>query len=128
MAKKGKINRGTLNYIVDIAIGIGFLTAMLSGIVFLFYPSGGGFQGGRNTYFAATILGMDRWFLKDLHTWSSILMGLGVLGHIVLHWNWFVCMTKNIFARRRQIQHAAAKVGTGNDEGHTAAEVCRREC
>jgi len=96
---KKKIKRGTLNYIVDIVIGAGFIVSMASGIVFLFLPSGGGFQGGRNIYFQAEILGMSRWFLKDLHTYSSILMGVGVLGHLVLHWNWIVCMTRNIFLR-----------------------------
>ena len=98
---KKRISRGTLNYIVDIAIGAGFLVSMFSGIIFLFLPSGGGFQGGRNIYFQDSIMGMSRWFLKDLHTCSSILMGIGVLGHLILHWNWIVCMTRNIFSRRR---------------------------
>ena len=94
---KKKINRGKLNYAVDIAIGIGFILSMASGIILLFLPSGGGFQGGRNIVFQTEILGMSRWFLKDLHTYSSILMGIGVLGHLLLHWNWIVCMTRNIF-------------------------------
>jgi hypothetical protein len=32
-------------------------------------------------------LGRDRWFLKNLHTWSSIMMDIGVFGHLALHWN-----------------------------------------
>ncbi|MDY7027389.1 MAG: DUF4405 domain-containing protein [Spirochaetota bacterium] len=109
--RKKKINRGTLNYIVDIVIGAGFIVSMASGIIFLFLPQGGGFQGGRNIYFQAEVLGMSRWFLKDLHTYSSILMGIGVLGHLILHWNWIVCMTRNLFHRgKKQSSREACEV------------------
>ena len=115
---------------------------MASGIVFLFVPSAGGFQGGRNPYFVSTILGMDRWFLKDLHTWSSIVMAVGVFGHLVLHWNWFVCMTRNFIKGRKSdpISTKAVKVpatsaaavstapAASTAAAVSAAETCREEC
>lgn len=101
-ARKKKINRGKLNYAIDAGLLITFILSMASGIFLLFLPSGGGFQGGRNIAFQTEILGMGRWFLKDLHTYSSILMGIGVLVHLLLHWNWIVCMTRNIFLPREK--------------------------
>jgi len=116
------MKRGTINYIVDLLIGLGFLVSMASGIVFLFIPSAGGFQGGRNPAFVSTLLGMDRWFLKDLHTWSSIAMSVGVLGHLILHWKWIVCMTRNLFKGRR-----TAGINTGVVK-IASTETCRKEC
>ncbi len=119
--KRKKIKRGTINYIADILIGAGFIVSMVSGIVFLFVPSSGGFQGGRNPYFMYTILGMDRWFIKDLHTWSSILLAVGVFGHLILHWNWFVCMTRNFIKKKKpgSINTGVVKV--------PSTETCREE-
>ena len=102
MNTKKRVNRGTINYLVDIIIGLGFIVSMFSGLALLFVPSGGGFQGGRNPQAQVEILGMSRWFLKDLHTYSSILMGLGVLVHLVLHWSWMVCVTRNLFYGKKR--------------------------
>ena len=94
---KQKLKRGHVNYIIDIIIGAAFLLSILSGIFLLLLPSGEGFRGGRNQGFTSTVLGMDRWLIKDIHNVSSIAMALGVLGHFILHWNWIVCMTRNLF-------------------------------
>ena len=98
-----KLKKSEVNYIVDLIIGIAFLLSVLSGIILLFFPSGDGFRGGRNSGFAVSVLGMDRWFVKDLHSVSSILMTLGVLGHFILHWNWLVCMTKKVLKRKNTV-------------------------
>ena len=34
-----------------------------------------------------------------LHDWSGLIMGLLVLFHLVLNWNWMVMVTKKIFKR-----------------------------
>ncbi len=101
---KQGISRGKVNYIVDVAIGLGFLLSAFSGIVLLFIGSGDGYRGGRNIHAAVTVLGMDRWFIKDMHTISSIIMAAGVLGHLILHWKWMTCMTKNIFKRKQSLE------------------------
>jgi len=88
-------NKARLNYWVDIVIAVGFLLSAVSGIILYAVPSGG-YQGGRNPYYGREILflGHDAW--KDLHTWASFVMVAGVLAHLVLHWNWIVCMTRNM--------------------------------
>lgn len=97
------MKRGTLNYMVDIIIGAAFLLSIFSGILLLFIPSGAGFKGGRSYESAVSILGMNRWVLKDIHNISSIIMAAGVLGHLILHWNWMVCMTRKLFKRKEDV-------------------------
>ena len=100
-----KKNTVKINYVVDLVIGIGFLLAAVSGIVLLFAGSGGagagGYQGGRNARYTSEALLLSRHAWNDLHTWSSIIMIAGVLGHLILHWNWIVCMTRNLFAKKK---------------------------
>jgi cytochrome b subunit of formate dehydrogenase len=97
-----KKNKAKINYVVDIVIGAGFLLAAASGLVLFFAGSSGGYQGGRNPHYARAVLGMSRDVWKSLHDYSSIVMIVGVLGHFILHWNWLVCMTRNLFRRERR--------------------------
>jgi len=93
-------NKAKLNYLVDIVIGAGFLLSAISGIALLFTGSGG-YQGGRNPHYAQSVLFLTKAAWSDFHTWSSILMVLGVAGHFILHWNWMVKMTKSIFKKSK---------------------------
>lgn len=90
------MNRTKVNYIIDIVIGLSFLVAAVSGFVLLFAGSGG-YQGGRNSHYLQNILFISRFTWKDIHTWSTIIMTAGVAAHLVTHWKWMVCMTRNIF-------------------------------
>lgn len=94
--KKKKPNKARINYYVDILIGISFIVVALSGVI-LFFTGSGGYQGGRNPRYAQEVLGVSRLLWQDLHDWSGIAMMGGVLLHLVLHWKWIVCMTRNIF-------------------------------
>jgi len=38
--------------------------------------------------------------LSTIHDWSGIVMVLLVLVHLILHWDWIVCETKNIFSKK----------------------------
>ncbi len=94
-------NEAKINYWVDIIIGIAFVMAAVSGLVLFFAGHSGGYQGGRNPQYLKPILFFDRSTWKELHNWGGILMVLGVLGHLVLHWNWMVCMTRNLFRKSK---------------------------
>ncbi len=102
-----KISKAKLNYFVDLIIGVGFLPAAVTGIVFLFVGSGG-YQGGRNPRYMTQILSLSREVWKDVHTWSSLVMVGGVALHFVLHWNWLVCMTRRSFKRKAAAKTDAA--------------------
>lgn len=87
--------KATLNYWIDVAIGISFILSALSGLVLFFAPSG--YQGGRNPYYLQTVLLLSTHTWDTLHTWGSIVMIAGVGAHLVLHWEWMVCMTRRLF-------------------------------
>ena len=88
-------NKARINYVVDAVIGLAFILSALSGMVFLFAGSEG-YQGGRNPGFQTDVLSISRWTWRDLHTWTSLVMMAGILGHLLLHWNWIICMTKRL--------------------------------
>lgn len=94
MSTKGKIN-----YWIDVVIGLAFVFSALSGLVLLIAPSG--YQGGRNPYYDQTVLLLSTHAWDTLHTWSSIAMISGVGAHLVLHWDWMVCMTRKLFTAGR---------------------------
>ena len=93
-------SKGFINYLVDVVIGIAFLFSAITGAAFMFMGSGG-YQGGRNPHFSVELLNVSRDTWSTLHTWSSLLMIAGVFVHLVLHWNWIKCMTRNIFSAKR---------------------------
>ena len=50
-----------------------------------------------------TALGLSFRVWNDLHTWAGFALIAGVAAHLVLHWNWIVCMTKRmVFPERRE--------------------------
>ncbi|MCK4315836.1 MAG: DUF4405 domain-containing protein [Anaerolineae bacterium] len=89
------MNKAKLNYLLDAVIGLAFLSSGVTGVAFLLMGSGG-YQGGRNPGFATALLGLSRETWSDLHTWASLVMIAGIAVHIVFHWKWIVCMTRNM--------------------------------
>ena len=92
--------KGRTQYWVDLVIALGFVLSAVSGIVLYLAPSGG-FQGGRNPAYDRAVLFIARDVWKSVHTWSSFVMTAGVLLHLVLHWEWITCTTRNIVRRAR---------------------------
>ena len=101
MSEKAK-----LNYAVDVVIGLAFILSALSGMVRFFAPSG--YQGGRNPYYLQPVLFLNTQTWDIVHTWSSIAMISGVGAHLVLHWDWMVCMTKKLLAEPTLARSEAA--------------------
>lgn len=89
------MNKAKINYLLDAVIGLAFLLSALSGVAFLFMGSGG-YQGGRNAVFVSEFLGIARLTWSDFHEFASLMLMAGVLVHLVLHWNWIVCLTKQL--------------------------------
>ena len=83
------MNRAKLNYFIDVGLGLSFLISLVTGI--------------RKFPIIVKLLrhrSMDYFLISRLHDWSGIVMGVLVIIHIILHWNWIVCMTKSIFKRQ----------------------------
>ena len=79
-------------WLLDTIIFLSGLVAALSGVYFLFIPSGG-YQGGRNPMYGLTLL-FSRHTWDDLHTWSGVLMIAVAVLHFVFHWRWVKVMSK----------------------------------
>jgi hypothetical protein len=89
------MNKAKMNYLLDAVIGVAFMLSSVTGLAFLFMGSGG-YQGGRNPNFATSLLGIPREAWSDLHLWTSVIMILGTIAHLLLHWEWIVCITRQI--------------------------------
>jgi hypothetical protein len=86
--------RTRVNWMLDFLVFLVGILAAISGVYFLFNPSGG-FQGGRNPAFGLRgFIDRDTW--NDLHTWGGILMIVAAVVHFVYHWPWVVMMAKRM--------------------------------
>jgi hypothetical protein len=84
------------NWLIDASVFLGGLLAALSGIYFLFLPSGG-YRGGRNPAYGIQIL-FDRHTWSDLHLVTGVLMVAAVAVHIAIHWRWIQMMARRMVA------------------------------
>jgi hypothetical protein len=80
------------NWWIDIILFTSAVIAAITGIYFLFLPSGG-YQGGWNPYYNVQIL-FQRETWDDLHTWGGLIMIAIVVIHLVIHWSWIVSMVR----------------------------------
>jgi cytochrome b subunit of formate dehydrogenase len=109
MSKSVRMSRQTrTNWLIDVAVFAGALLAALSGIYFLFVPSGG-YQGGRNPWYGITIL-FSRHTWDDLHTWGGVLMIVAVVVHFGIHWDWVKMMSRRVVNAARS---RGSKLSTG---------------
>ncbi len=93
-SKRPTLSRKTrFNWLIDAATFFTAITAILSGIYFLYLPNG--YQGGRNPWYDVTIIfGRATW--TDLHTWGGLLMVAAVVIHLALHLAWIKSMGKKV--------------------------------
>jgi uncharacterized membrane protein len=88
-----------INYFIDVLIGILFLITAITGlIIFFFLPSG----VSRGSY--QTFLGIAKYKWSSLHDYAGIGMIIFTFVHMLLHINWFVCMTKNMFQKKKKVK------------------------
>jgi len=74
------------NWAIVAALALSGIAAVLSGVYFLFLPSGG-YQGGRNPMFGVTIL-FSRHTWDAAHTWGGLVMIAVAALHLALHGPW----------------------------------------
>lgn len=90
--KKGMSKVTQRNWWMDASLFSSALAAALSGIYFLYFPTGG-FQGGRNPYYNIQII-FSRHTWADLHMWAGIVMIVIAIIHLSLHWSLVINMTR----------------------------------
>ena len=105
MVKRIRAIRGRNKWLLFAVVFLSGLVAALSGIYFLFVPSGG-YQGGRNPTYGLTIL-FSRHTWEDLHTWGGVLMIAAAVIHFAIHWRWVKVMSKRtvkaLFSREAKL-------------------------
>jgi len=82
------------NWLIDAAVFLGGLLAALSGIYFLYLPSGG-YRGGRNPFYGIQIL-FERHTWSDLHLVTGLVMIAAVAVHLAIHWRWVKTMVRRV--------------------------------
>jgi cytochrome b subunit of formate dehydrogenase len=113
MSKRTTIHPRTRNnWLIDTALFLGGLLTALSGIYFLFLPSGG-YQGGRNPLYGVTVL-FSRHTWDDLHTWGGVLMIAAAVVHFAIHWRWVKMMSKRMVDALLSRGSRLSKGGTFN--------------
>jgi hypothetical protein len=105
--KRREMYKTKINLVIDAMIGLAFIVEAVSGFVLWAVLPHGGYQGGRNLLYEGTfIFGRSAWL--SLHDWFALVMVLGVLAHVVLHWRWITCMIRNLwreaFPARQHVQ------------------------
>lgn len=98
MATKRNVSARTRNnWLIDAAVFIGALLAMVSGLYFLFIPNGG-YQGGRNPWYGVVIL-LQRHTWGEIHTWGGLLMIGAVAIHLAIHRRWIGMMARRLWQK-----------------------------
>ncbi len=83
-----------INFSLDSVLFVTFFLASLSGlVVWLLLPSGG-YQGGRNPFYNASLLGLIRQAWNDVHLYAGLAMIAVFAVHLALHWNWLTCIAR----------------------------------
>jgi len=95
------VKRATLNYWVDLGIGISFAASAASGVVFL------------RPVASDTILGLPLLAWSQVHTWASLVMIAGVAAHLLLHRTWIARMTEQEILNRVASAGQGAPVSAG---------------
>ena len=105
MVKQIQAVRGRNKWLLFAVVFLSGLVAALSGVYFLFVPSGG-YQGGRNPMYGVTIL-FSRHVWEDLHAWGGVLMIVVAVVHFAIHWRWVKVMSKRtvkaLFSRETRL-------------------------
>ncbi len=101
--KKGSrlSSKGRWNAVIDFSIGLSFIISAVSGIAFLAEP----------LLRSVLTIGMafNEFFWDTLHTWSSVIMVIGVFLHLAIHWGWIKAVTNRLFR--------GAKMSASADKG-----------
>jgi hypothetical protein len=82
------MNKLKLNYWIDVGLATTFVAVFITGIIK--WP-------GQIRLFGISHRNLPMINITLIHDWSGLIMGILVFIHLVLHWNWIVCVTKKIF-------------------------------
>jgi len=83
-----------INFSLNSVLFVAYFLASLSGLVAWWLLPSGGYQGGRNPFYNATLLGLTRHGWNDLHLYAGLAMIAMFAVHLALHWGWLACVSR----------------------------------
>lgn len=89
------MDRGIINYIVDMGLVLAFILSFFTGI--LKWP-------GLVIKLGLSYSDLPMGAITKIHDFSSLAMGLLVLIHIIMHWRWIVSFTKKLLGGKNEGQ------------------------
>jgi len=93
---KSNMSRGAMNNLaVNLVIATSFLLVAISGVYFLFGPTGG-YEGGANANWDIGFL-FSRTTWDLIHTWSGVTLFIAASFHFLIHWKWIKKVTNRFF-------------------------------
>ena len=104
---KSNMSRGAkTNLTINLVIATSFLFNAISGIYFLFGPTGG-YQGGANANWDIGFL-FSRTTWDLIHTWSGVALFIAAGFHFLIHWKWIKKVTYRFFqSKQPAVRHSA---------------------
>lgn len=87
------LNKNRFNLLLDAAIFVAFVVTSFSGLLMKFALHGG--PGGGST----TWMGLTRQTWTDIHIWVGLIMVVGVVYHLVVHWSWIACVARRFLTK-----------------------------
>ncbi|MFA5141445.1 MAG: DUF4405 domain-containing protein [Candidatus Woesearchaeota archaeon] len=89
------MDKTKMNYWIDIAMAFSFVVTGITGLaIFFFMPQGQ--KSGQSAF-----LSISKQVWGDWHNWFGLLMIILMLVHLILHWDWLICMTKNMLNHKK---------------------------
>lgn len=105
------MRKNTLNFAVDALTLLTMLVMILTGLLIEFV-----LPPRRATGVHQTLWGMDRHDWGEIHFWTAVVLGLLLLLHVALHWEW-VCVTVGRLLQRGQEKTLVARAPVRNVYG-----------
>jgi hypothetical protein len=105
---------------INIAAFVAGLASLVTGIVLWLAPSGG-YRGGRGAAAISGGLVINHELWRDLHIWTSLVLVVLVLVHLIAHWAWIKKLPKLMGRKRPNV--ALARRTRDSGEAACAATI-----
>jgi hypothetical protein len=84
------MDKTKINYVVDLGLAVSFLLVLVTGVL-------------KYKWFSRLVLSHRAMPLAEItlvHDWSGLAFAFLGLIHLVLHWNWFISVTKTFLPKK----------------------------
>lgn len=91
------LNRAKINFWIDIPMGISFIICAITSLAIFFYMPSGVTQGRYQEF-----IGISKTVWSQWHVVSGMIMIVLAFVHLLLHLNWYICMSKSMMVKKKK--------------------------